>query len=70
MKKITPFNTDEGKIHSSSSIGKKGFSGLGLIKPPQKSLNASMMVNLSALLDSIQSISRMILRMMMKKFFS
>ena len=27
MKKITLLKTDEGKIHSSSSIGKKGFSG-------------------------------------------
>ncbi len=34
MKKIIPLKTSEGKIHSSSSIGKKGFSGLINPKPP------------------------------------
>jgi hypothetical protein len=42
MKKITSIKTNEGKIHNSTSIGKKGFSGLINPKPPQKSLNASM----------------------------
>ena len=69
MKKITSIKTNEGKIHTSSAISKKGFSGLINPKPPQKSLNASMMANLSAFFDSIQSISTMMLRMRTKIWF-
>ena len=42
FKKISPLKTDEGEIQSSSSIGKKGFSGLINSNSPPKPLNTTM----------------------------